>query len=154
MMAVLAGGDYFYQRFEYYKSLRMTKEEIKQEYKQSEGHPEVKQKMRALGRERIKGGLKATIPQADVIITNPTHFSIALKYNSNMPAPKLLAKGQDLVALKIREIAKEHDIPLVENKELARALYANVEVDEEIPIEYYEAVAQVISFVYKLKGKK
>jgi flagellar biosynthetic protein FlhB len=154
MMAVLAGGDYFYQRFEYYKSLRMTKEEIKQEYKQSEGHPEVKQKMRALGRERIKGGLKATIPQADVIITNPTHYSIALKYNSQMPAPKLLAKGQDFVALKIREIAKEHDIPLVENKELARALYANVEVDEEIPIEYYEAVAQVISYVYKLKGKK
>jgi flagellar biosynthetic protein FlhB len=152
--AILAGADYFYQRFEYFKSLRMTKEEIKKEYKESEGHPEVKQKMRSLGRERVKTSLKSTIPQADVIITNPTHFSIALKYNSQMPAPKLIAKGQDLIALKIRELAKEHDIPLVENKELARALYSNVEVDEEVPIDYYEAVAQVISYVYKLKGKK
>ncbi len=152
--AIIAGADYFYQRFEYYKSLRMTKEEIKKEYKESEGHPEVKQKMRSLARERVKGGLKGIIPEADVIITNPTHFSIALKYNSEMPAPRLIAKGQDLIALKIREIAKEHDIPLVENKELARALYSNVNVDEEIPVEYYEAVAQVISYLYKLKGKK
>jgi flagellar biosynthetic protein FlhB len=154
MMAVLAAADYFYQRYEYYKSLRMTKEEIKQEYKQSEGNPEVKQKMRSLGRERVKGGLTSVIPKADVIITNPTHYSIALQYNSTMPAPKLIAKGQDFIALKIRELAKENDIPLVENKELARALYDNVEVDEEIPVEYYEAVAQIISYIYKLKGKR
>lgn len=152
--AILAGSDYFYQRFAYYKSLRMSKEEIKQEYKQSEGQPEIKQKIRSLGRERIRTSLQSVVPQADVIITNPTHFSIALKYNDNMAAPILIAKGQDLVALKIREIAKTNNIIMVENKALAQALFYNVKIDEEIPIQYYEAVAQVISYVYKLRGKK
>ncbi len=153
--AIIAGADYFYQRFEYFKSLMMTKEEIKQEHKQSDGNPEIKQKLRAIRLERVKKSLITAVPKADVIITNPTHFSIALKYDSDkMAAPILLAKGQDAIALKIREIANEHDIPLVENAELARALYSNVEVDEEIPIKYYETVAQIISYVYKIKGKK
>ena len=152
---VIAVIDYTYQRFEHIKSLRMSKQEIKEEYKDTEGSPEIKQKLRQLRAEKAKNRMVADVPKADVVITNPTHYSIALKYESEkMSAPRVVAKGQDNIALKIREIAKEHDIPLVENKPLARALFDNVEIGEEIPVEHYEAVATVISYVYKLKGKK
>jgi flagellar biosynthetic protein FlhB len=152
---VIAVIDYTYQRFEHMKSLRMTKQEIKEEYKDTEGSPEIKQKLRQLRAEKAKNRMVADVPKADVVVTNPTHYSIALKYDSDkMSAPKVVAKGQDNIALKIREIAKEHDIPLVENKPLARALFDNVDVGEEVPVEHYEAVAAVISYVYKLKGKK
>lgn len=154
IMAAIAALDYLYQSHEFYKSMRMSKQELKDEYKQSEGNPEVKGKLKRLRRERAKRRMMADIPKADVVITNPTHFAVALKYDQGkMRAPNVIAKGQDLIALKIREVAKEHDIPIVEDPPLARALYANVDLDEEIPLEYYETVAKIISYVYKLKNK-
>lgn len=146
--------DYLYQRYEYMKQMRMSKQEIKEEFKSTEGNPEVKSKLKEIRRERANKRMMAAVPEADVVVTNPTHYSIALKYDpESSAAPKLLAKGQDHLALKIREIAKEHDIPLVENAPLARALYSSVEVDEEIPVNHYQAVAEIIRYVYKLKGK-
>lgn len=154
VMAIIAVFDFLYQRFEYLKSLRMSKQDIKEEYKQSEGNPEVRAKLKAIRTERAQKRMMLAVPEADVIVTNPTHYSIALKYEAGkMKAPKCVAKGLDHVALKIREIGKEHDIPRVENKPLARALYDTVEIDEEIPVKYYKAVADIISYVYKIKGK-
>ena len=151
---VLAVVDYSYQRFEYFKSLRMTKHEVKQEHKQSEGDPLIKRRIREIRRERAQKNIVQNVQQADVIITNPTHYSIAIKYDADsMPAPMIMAKGQDLIAMKIREIAAEYDIPLVENAPLARALY---KVDEMayIPAEHYQAVAKIIGYVYYLNEKK
>lgn len=154
-MFLIAIFDLLYQRFSYIKSLRMTRQEIRDEYKQSEGDPHVKQRLRRLRMERAKNRMMSNVPKADVVITNPTHFAVALQYDSkSMKAPLVVAKGQDLVALKIREIAKESDVPIVENPPLARALFASVELDQEIPAQHYEAVAKVISFVYQLKGRK
>ncbi len=154
-MFFIAMLDFFYQRWQHIKSLRMTKQEIKDEYKQSEGDPMIKQRLRALRQERARQRMIAAVPQADVVITNPTHFAVALQYDSKeMKAPRLVAKGQDLMAQRIRDIAKEHDVPIVENPPLARALYSSVDIDEEIPTTHYEAVAKVISYVYQLKGKK
>ncbi|MFO0388781.1 MAG: flagellar biosynthesis protein FlhB [Alphaproteobacteria bacterium] len=154
-MFFIALLDFAYQRWQFIKSLRMTKQEIKDEYKQSEGDPMIKQRLRALRQERARQRMMSAVPQADVVITNPTHFAVALKYDSkDMKAPTLVAKGQDLMAQRIREIAEEHEVPIVENPPLARALYSSVEVDEEIPTSHYEAVAKVISYVYQLKGKK
>ena len=144
---VLAVVDYSYQRFEYFKSLRMTKHEVKQEHKQSEGDPLIKRRIREIRRERAQKNIVQNVQQADVIITNPTHYSIAIKYDADsMPAPMIMAKGQDLIAMKIREIAAEYDIPLVENAPLARALY---KVDEMayIPAEHYQAVAKIIGYL-------
>lgn len=153
-MFVIAIFDLFFQRFQHTKTLRMSKQEIKDEYKQSEGDPVIKQRLRRLRMERAKNRMMQEVPNADAVITNPTHYSIAIKYEgASMNAPIVVAKGKDLVALKIREIAEEHDIPLVENPPLARALFASVDLDEEIPTEHYEAVAKVISYVYQLKGK-
>ena len=153
-MAMIAILDYMYQRHHYFQGLRMTKQEIKDEYKTSEGSPEIKQKIRAIRMERARKRMMAAVPKADVIITNPTHFSVALQYNAlKMRAPTVIAKGQDNIALKIREIAKKHDIPIVENPPLARALFDSVEIDEEVPFEHYKAVAEVIGYVYKMKGK-
>lgn len=154
IMFVVATLDYSYQKFEYIKNLRMSKQDIKDEYKQSEGNPEVKAKLRQIRMERAQQRMMAAVPQADVVITNPTHFAIALKYDSQfMDAPMCVAKGQDHMALKIKEVAKENDVPTIENKPLARALFAAVEIDEPIPIEHYKAVAEIIGYVYKLKGK-
>jgi flagellar biosynthesis protein FlhB len=154
-MFFIAILDTLYQRFQYTKSLRMTRQEIKDEYKQSEGDPHVKQRLRRLRAERARNRMMANVPEADVVITNPTHYAIALKYDSkDMQAPLVVAKGQDLIALKIREIAEENDIPIVENPPLARALFSSTKVDEEIPVTHYEAVAKIISYVYQLKGKK
>ena len=154
VLAIIAGLDLIYQRFEYNKKMRMSRQEIKDEYKQSEGDPHVKGKLRQLRAERARQRMMQAVPEADVVITNPTHYSIALKYNPDeSSAPIVIAKGLDEVALRIRELAKENDIVLYENKPLARALYDTVEIDEMIPTEHFKAVAEIISYVFKLKGK-
>ncbi|MEK6747369.1 MAG: flagellar biosynthesis protein FlhB [Pseudomonadota bacterium] len=154
-MFFIALFDIIFQRFQHMKSLRMSKQELKDEYKQSEGDPMVKQRLRQLRMERARNRMMAAVPQADVVITNPTHFAVALKYDTNtMSAPTVVAKGQDLIALKIREIAEENDVPVIENPPLARALFASTDLDKEIPFTHYEAVAKIISYVYQLKGKK
>ncbi len=152
ILLVIAVIDVVYQRHEHYKKMRMTKQEVKDEYKQSEGDPHIKAKLRQLRSERARQRMMQAVPEADVIITNPTHYSIALKYNSEeMDAPVCIAKGIDEVALRIREVAKEHDIILFENKPLARALYDTVDIDEMVPSEHFKAVAEVISYVFKLR---
>ena len=146
--------DYVYQRIIFMKQMRMTKQELKDEYKQQEGDPLVKSKIRQLRHERAKKRMMANVPKADVIVTNPTHYAIALQYDSMvMPAPIVLAKGTDEVALRIREMATKHKIPIVRNPPLARVLYDTADIDEEIPVEHYQAVAKIIGYVYKLKGK-
>lgn len=154
VLLLIAVIDLAYQRFEYNKKMRMSRQEIKDEYKQSEGDPHIKAKLRQLRVERARRRMMQSVPSADVVITNPTHYAIALKYDPDeQPAPIVVAKGVDEIALRIREVAKEHDIVLYENKPLARALYDVVEIDEMIPTEHFQAVAEVISYVFKLKGK-
>lgn len=153
LMFVISVADFFYQKYEYFKNMMMSRQELKDEYKQTEGSPEIKSKQRQLMQQASKKRMMANVPKADVIITNPEHYSIALKYSyQEMSAPIIVAKGLDLVAMKIREIAKEHDIPIVENPPLARALFL-VELDKPIPVEHYETVAEIISYVFKLKKK-
>src|SRR6201996_2719660 len=151
MLAVVAIADYFFQYRQWYERQKMSLREMKEEFKQSEGDPHIKGKIRQLRQQRMKKRMMAAVPKASVIITNPTHYSVALSYERGMPAPICVAKGVDLIALKIREIAGEHNIPIVENVPLARALYANVEVDEEIPVEHYHAVAEIIGYVMGLR---
>tara|TARA_R110002111_G_scaffold23592_1_gene52952 strand:- start:48 stop:596 length:549 start_codon:yes stop_codon:yes gene_type:complete len=154
VVTIIAAIDFLYQRFEHMKQMRMSRQEIKDEYKQTEGDPVIKQRLRQVRQERARQRTMAAVPDASVIITNPTHFAVALKYElDDMEAPVLIAKGQDFLALKIREVAEEHDIPIVENPPVARALYANVEVDQEIPQEHFKAVAEIIGYVFRLKGK-
>lgn len=154
VLLIIAVVDLVYQRVENQKKLRMTKQEVKDEYKQSEGDPHVKGRLRQLRAERARQRMMQAVPEADVVITNPTHYSIALKYDPDeMDAPLCVAKGVDEVALRIREVAKEHDVVLYENVPLARALFDTVEVDETIPAVHFKAVAEVISYVFKLKGK-
>ena len=152
MLAAVAIADYFFQYRQWYARQRMSLQEIKDEFKQSEGDPHIKAKIRQLRQQRMKKRMMAAVPGASVIITNPTHYSIALRYDRGMTAPVCVAKGVDNVAFKIREIAKKHDIPLVENVPLARALYATVDIDEEIPVEHYHAVAEIIGYVMRLKN--
>lgn len=154
MLFLLSIGDYLLQRFMFMKQMRMTKQEIKEEYKQQEGDPHIKGKLKAIRREKAKQRMMANVPKADVIVTNPTHYAIALQYDSaSMQAPKLIAKGTDDVAGRIREMATKHKIPIVRNPPLARVLYDTTDIDEDIPIEHYQAVAKIIGYVYKLKGK-
>ena len=154
VMFVLALLDYFYQRYAFLKSLRMTREEVKEEYRQMEGDPHIKGKLKQIRMQRARKRMMANVPHADVVITNPTHYAVALKYESeSMRAPKLVAKGVDLIALKIKEIAEKAEVPIVSNPLLARALYDQVDLDGEIPADHYKAVAEVIGFVYRLKGK-
>lgn len=153
-LLVIAAIDLVYQRMEHHKKMRMTKQEVKDEYKQSEGDPHVKGRLRQLRHERARQRMIQSVPNADVIITNPTHYSIALKYDpETMEAPVCLAKGVDDIALRIREVAQEHNIVLFENRPLARVLYDTVDIDETIPAEHFKAVAEVISYVFKMKGK-
>ncbi|MBL6854493.1 MAG: flagellar biosynthesis protein FlhB [Alphaproteobacteria bacterium] len=153
-LAVIAAADYILQRQRWLQRNRMSKQEIKEEYRQNEGDPQIKAKIRAIRQERAKKRMIAAVPGATVIITNPTHYAVALKYESGkMAAPICVAKGIDALALKIREVAKEHEVPIVENPPLARALHATVEVDEVIPQEHFKAVAQVIGYVMRLTGK-
>tara|TARA_R110002012_G_scaffold41259_4_gene113051 strand:- start:2345 stop:3475 length:1131 start_codon:yes stop_codon:yes gene_type:complete len=148
---VMATVDYLYQRYEFMKQMRMSKQEVRDEHKQTEGDPHVKARLRQLRMERARTRMMAEVPKATVVVTNPTHFAVALKYEMDaMAAPRVVAKGMDAVALRIREVATENDVPLVENRPLARALFDNAELDEEIPEEYFKAVAEVISYVFKL----
>ena len=151
MLAVVAIADYFFQYRQWYERQKMSLREIKEEFKQSEGDPHIKGRLRQLRQARMKKRMMAAVPKASVIITNPTHYSIALSYERGMPAPICVAKGVDLIALKIREIAGEHNIPIVENVPLARALYATVEIDQDIPVEHYHAVAEIIGYVMGLR---
>lgn len=153
--AVLAVIDYIFTRQSYMQRLKMSRREIKEEHRQSEGDPMVKAKLRQIRIERSRRRMMQNLPQASVIITNPTHYAVALKYEQGqLAAPICLAKGVDALAQRIREAAKEHDIPIVEDPPLARALYASAEIDEPIPREHYEAVAKVIGFVMRLARKR
>ena len=150
-LAIVAIADYFFQYRSWFQRQKMSLQEIKEEYKQSAGDPHIKGKIRQLRHQRAKKRMMAAVPKASVIITNPTHYSVALSYERGMSAPICVAKGVDNLAFKIREIAREHDIPIVENVPLARALYATVDIDQEIPTEHYHAVAEVIGYVMRLK---
>jgi flagellar biosynthetic protein FlhB len=153
-LMVIAGLDYFLQRFRFMQRNRMSKQEIKEEYRANEGDPAVKAKIRQLRHERSKKRMMAAVPTATVVIMNPTHFAVALKYESGkMAAPICVAKGVDALALRIRGVAEDNDVPVIENPPLARALYASVEIDEAVPAEHYKAVAQVIGYVMRLSGK-
>jgi flagellar biosynthetic protein FliR/FlhB len=154
-MIVLAAIDYFIQRIFFKKDMKMTKQEVKDEYKQMEGDPKVKGKIKQRQREMASRRMMESVADATVIITNPTHLSIAIKYeDGKMEAPKIVAKGADLIALKIKEVAKENNIPIMENKPLARLLYEEVEIDEEVPQEMYQAVAEILAMVFSLNHKK
>jgi flagellar biosynthetic protein FlhB len=151
MLAVVAIADYLFQYRQWFERQKMSLQEMKEEFKQSEGDPHVKARLRQLRAARMKKRMMAAVPKASVVITNPTHYSVALSYERGMSAPVCLAKGADNIALKIREVAKAHDIPIVENVPLARALYATVEIDGEIPVEHYHAVAEIIGYVMGLR---
>lgn len=153
LFMVMAVLDLMYQKWQNTQDLKMSKQEVKEEFKQQEGDPQIKGKRRQLQRQMAMSRMMKEVPKADVIITNPTHFAVALKYESGMTAPVVLAKGQDAVAQKIKELARENRVPIVENKPLARALYAAVEVGGTIPQELFKAVAEVLAYVYKLKHR-
>lgn len=151
LMLVIAICDYIFQWFQYNKDLKMTKQEVKEEFKQDEGDPQIKSKIRQKQREMAMRRMMSEVPKATVVITNPTHISIALKYVQGEDAPTVTAKGADLVALKIKQVAKEHDIPIIENKPLARLIFEKVDEGKQIPAEMYQAVAEILAIVYKLK---
>ena len=153
-VVVIAIIDYVYQRYTHNKELKMTKQEVKEEYKQMEGDPHIKGKIKQKQREMANQRMMQSVPSAAVIVTNPTHISIAIRYERGKDTtPVVVAKGADNIAFKIREIAKEHDIPIIENKPLARLIYKEVEINQEIPEEMYQAVAEVLVAVYKIKNK-
>ena len=151
MMAVVAMADYLFQYRQWYERQKMSLRELKEEFKESEGDPVIKGKMKQVRNSRMRKRMIANVPKAAVIITNPTHYAVALQYERGMEAPVCVAKGVDALALKIREVAGQHSIPIVENPPLARALHATVEVDQVIPLEHYKAVAEVISYVMRLR---
>lgn len=154
MYMMLGIVDLFYQKFKFKRDLRMTKQEVKEELKQTDGNPQIKSRQRSKMREVSARRMMQSIPEADVVITNPTHFAVAIKYDTELgTAPLVLAKGADFLAAKIKERAKENKVPIVENKPLARMLYFNVEIGEEIPPELYELTAQVLAYVYSLNGE-
>jgi len=151
--AVLAAADYGYQKFTWYQRQRMTKQEIKQEHKEQEGSPEIKNKLRQLRMAASRRRMMSKVPQATVVVMNPTHFAVALQYEAGMAAPICVAKGLDAMALKIRSVAEDAGVPVVENPPLARALYKAVELDQDIPVEHYKAVAEVIGYVMRLRRR-
>jgi len=154
VLLVLGFLDFAYQKWQFMRDMRMTKQEVKDEFKQMEGDPQIKAKIRQIQREQSKKRMLADVPKSDVVITNPTHLALALVYDSSLAqAPVVLAKGQDLMAERIKDIAREAKVPIVENKPLAQALYRAVEVGQVIPLEFYKAVAEVLGYVYKLKGR-
>jgi flagellar biosynthesis protein FlhB len=155
VMLVLAGFDYAFQRFEYERNLRMTKQEVKEEYKMLEGDPVVKSRIKTIQRQLAYKRMMTDVPKADVVVTNPTHLALALKYDSvKMTAPKVVAKGADLIAQKIKEIAKKNQVPIVEDKPLAQALYKAVDIGDEVPEQLFQAVAQVLAYIYRLRDQK
>ncbi|WP_370673483.1 flagellar biosynthesis protein FlhB [Pleomorphomonas sp. PLEO] len=153
LLFLIAAIDYFWARFRYMKRQRMSLQEVKDEHKQTEGDPHIKGRIRQLRMQRAKQRMMQKVPSATVVVTNPTHYAVALKYDHTTPAPVCVAKGADEVALRIRELAKASDVPIVENPPLARALYASVDLDETIPEQHYKAVAQVVGYVLNLKKK-
>ncbi|MDR1577233.1 MAG: flagellar biosynthesis protein FlhB [Deltaproteobacteria bacterium] len=155
LLLILAAMDYGYQRWQFMQDMKMTKQEVKDEYKQIEGDPIVKNRIRQAQREASKKRQLNQVPNSDVVITNPTHYAVALLYDQTQaPAPVVVAKGQDFMALRIKDIAKEAKVPIVENRPLAQALYRSVEVGQVIPAEFYKAVAEVLSYIYRVKGRK
>jgi len=151
--AFVAMGDYLYQRMSWFKRQMMTRRELKEEFKETEGNPEIKAKLRQLRAQASRRRMMARVPKATVVVMNPTHFAVALQYERGMPAPLCVAKGQDAMALRIRAVAEANDVPVVENAPLARALYKAVDLDQEIPAEHYKAVAEVIGYVMRLKRR-
>jgi flagellar biosynthetic protein FlhB len=151
VVTAIAGADYFYVRQKWWKKQMMTLQETRDEYKQQEGDPHIKGKLRQLRQEKSRQRMMQAVPDATVVITNPTHFAVALKYDKGMKAPQVVAKGADTVAFRIRELAKEHDVPIVENPPLARALFSSVDINGVVPTEHFKAVAEVIGFVMRLK---
>lgn len=152
VMLVIAVLDFSFQKYKHHQDMMMSKQEVKDEHKQSEGDPQVKQKLRQLRQEKSRRRMISQVPDATAVVTNPTHFAVALKYvQGEMAAPRVVAKGVDLVAYRIREVARENDVPVIENPPLARALYDTVDLDQEVPPEHYRAVAQVISYVMRLR---
>jgi flagellar biosynthetic protein FlhB len=155
IIIIFAFIDFVFTRYYYFKSLRMTKQEVKDEHKQLEGDPQIKGRIRKIQREMAMQRMMKNVENADVVITNPTHYAVALQYDQNKQnAPIVVAKGIDFLALKIKHIAKEHNITIIENPPLARALYDQVELDQEIPEEFYKAIAEIFTYIYQLKGTK
>lgn len=154
IMIVVAITDYIYQKWQLEKDLMMTKQEVKEEHKETEGDPQIKSRIRSIQLQAARKRMMQQVPEADVVVTNPTHLAVAIKYDPfAMEAPQVVAKGAGRVAERIKEIATEHQIPVVENKELARNLYKIIEVGEQIPTDFFKAVAELLAYVYKLKGK-
>lgn len=153
LMIAIAVADYFYQWWDLEKQMMMTKQEVREEIKSREGDPHIKARVRRIQRDIANRRMMQDVPKADVIITNPTHIAVALKYDKNLPAPQIIAMGGDLIAEKIKAIAREHGIPIVENKPLARTIFKTLEIGQVIPRELFVAVAEVLSYVYKLKQK-
>ena len=154
VMFVIAAADYFYQRWDLEKKMMMTKQEVKEEHKQREGDPMIKSRIRRIQREMASKRMMAEIPKADVVITNPTHIAVVLKYTENLPAPQIVAMGADHVAEKIKEVARQNNIPIVENKPLARTIFKTLKIGQVIPRELFVAVAEVLSYVYRLRRKR
>jgi flagellar biosynthetic protein FlhB len=154
VLVVLGIADYALQRFKHERDLRMTKQQVKDEWKESEGDPKIKQRRMQIARQLAMQRLQTAVPKADVIVTNPEHISVAIQYDpATMNAPRIVAMGADHLAFRIRQIAMKHAIPIVERKPLARALYAQSKVGQEIPADHYKAVAEILAYVYRLKGK-
>jgi flagellar biosynthetic protein FlhB len=151
ILAVVAAADYLFQYRQWYERQKMSVREMKEEFRQTDGDPAVKGKLRQLRHSRMRKRIAAAVPKASVVITNPTHFAVALKYERGMSAPVCVAKGVDLLARRIREIAEAHEIPVIENPPLARALHGTVEIDQEIPPEHYRAVAEIIGYLMRLR---
>jgi flagellar biosynthetic protein FlhB len=152
-LVVIAIGDYAFQRYRFLDGLKMTKQEVKEEFKDLEGDPQIKGRIRRLQREMARKRMMADVAKADVVITNPTHFAVALSYKlESMEAPKVLAKGAGFLALKIKDLARRHDVPMVENRPLAQTLYKTVEVGESIPVSLYKAVAEILAYIYRARN--
>jgi len=155
LLGITAGLDWFWQRQRFLQRMRMSKQEVKEDFKQSEGDPHIKARLRQLRMERAKRRMMHNVPKATVVVMNPTHYAVALRYESgDTPAPICVAKGLDLIALRIREVAEAHNVPVIEDPPLARALYATTDIDETIPREHYEAVAKVIGFVMQRSQRR
>ena len=151
---ILAAVDYYYQRRKFKNDMKMTKQEVKEEYKNTEGNPQIKSRIRSKMQEASRARMMQSVPEADVVITNPTHLAVAIKYDKDLgEAPVVLAKGADYLAAKIKDIAAENKVEIVENKPLARMLYYNVEIENQIPPELYQMVAEVLAYVYSIQGK-
>ncbi len=153
IMAFIAGADYFFQYRQWFEKQKMSLQEIKEEFKQTDGDPQIKARIRRIRESKMRRRMMAAVPEASVVVMNPTHYAVALRYERGDNAPLCVAKGLDNIALKIRQVAEAHGVPVVENPPLARALHATVEVDQEIPAEHYRAVAEVIGYVMRLRRR-